>query len=79
MLRPLKDCILCKIRNDKISLQYSLEHLWAEVKGKNKKSPYFIGIVYQPSSENAKKIEWIENNDAVYLRKYDDPKKKRYN
>ena len=64
----IKDCILCKIRNDKISLQYSLEHLWAEVKSKNKKSPYFIGIVYQTSSENAKKIEWIENNDAVYLR-----------
>ena len=24
-----------------------------------------IGIVYQPSSENAKKIEWIEKNDII--------------
>ena len=35
------------------------------VKGENKKSPYLIGVVYQPSSETAKKIEWIEEIDAV--------------
>ena len=61
----IKDCITYKIRNDIIGLDNSLEHLWVEVKGKNKKSPYSIGIVYQPSSENAKKIEWIEKIDAV--------------
>ena len=61
----IKDCITYKIRNDIISLDDSLEHLWVEVKGKNKKTPYLIGIVYQPSSENAKKIEWIEKIDAV--------------
>ena len=54
-----------KIRNDIISLDDCLEHLWVYVKGKNKKSPYLIGIVYQQSSENAKKIEWIEKIDAV--------------
>ena len=48
-----------------ISLDDFLEHLWVKVKGKNKKSPYLIGIVYQPSSENATKIEWIEKIDAV--------------
>ena len=61
----IKDCITYKIRNDIIGLDNSLEHLWVEVKGKNKKSPYSIGIVYQPSSENAKKIEWIEKNDVI--------------
>ena len=61
----IKDCIRYKIRNDIISLNNSLEHLWFEVNGKNKKSRYLIGIVYQPSSENAKKIEWIEKIDAV--------------
>ena len=61
----IKDCITYKIRNDIISLDDSLEHLRVEVKGKNKKTPYLIGIVYQPSSENAKKIEWIEKIDAV--------------
>ena len=61
----IKDCITYKIRNDIISLDDSLDYLWVEVKGKNKKSPYLIGIVYQPNSENAKKIEWLEKIDAV--------------
>ena len=46
-----------QIRNDTISLDDSLEHLWVEVKCKNKKSPYLIGVVYKPSSQTAKKIE----------------------
>ena len=61
----IKVCITYKIRNDIISLDDSLEHLWVKVKGKNKNSPYLAGDVYQPSSENAKKIEWIEKIDAV--------------
>lgn len=36
-----------------------------EVKGKNKRSPYLIGFVYQPNSENAKNIEWIDKTDPV--------------
>ena len=51
----IKDCITYKIRNDIISIDGSLEHQWVEV----------IGIVYQPSSENAKKVEWTEKIDAV--------------
>ena len=58
-------CNTYKIRNDIISLDDSLEHPRIEVKGKNKKSSYLIGVVYQPSSKNAKKIEWIEKIDAV--------------
>ena len=61
----IKDCIAYKIRNDIISLDDSLEHQWVDVNGKNKKSPYLIRVVYQPSSENAKKIEWTEKIDAV--------------
>ena len=61
----IKDCITYKIRNDIISLDDSLEHLWVKVKGKNKKLPYLIGIVYHPSFENAKKIDRIEKVDAV--------------
>ena len=60
----ITDCITYKIRNDIISLDDSLEHLWFEVKGINK-SPYLTETVHQPSSKNAKKIEWIEKIDAV--------------
>ena len=45
----IKDCITYKFRNDIISLGDSLEHLWVEVKGKNKQSPNLIVVVYQPS------------------------------
>ena len=61
----IEDCITYKIRNDTISLDDSLEHLSVKVKCKNKKSPYLIGVVYQPSSKNAKKIEWIEKAKAL--------------
>ena len=60
----VKDCITYKIRNYIISLN-SLEHLCVEVKGKNKKSSYLTGIIYQYNSENTKKIEWIEKIDAI--------------
>ena len=61
----IKGSTTYKIRNNIISLDDSVEHLWVEVKGKNKKSPYLIGVVYQPSFQNAKKIKWIEKIDAV--------------
>ena len=61
----IKDYITYKIRNDISSLNDSLEHLGVELKGRNKKSPNLIGVVYQPPSENAKKIEWSEIIDAV--------------
>ena len=64
----IKTCITYKIRNDIIGLDDSLEHLWVEIKGKNKKSPNLIRVVYQPSSEKAKKIECIEKLMQFYLR-----------
>ena len=63
----IKDCITYKIRNGIISPGDSLEHLWVEVKVKNKKLPYLIGIVYQPNSENAKKIQGIKKLMQFYL------------
>ena len=60
----VKDCITYRIRNYIISLD-SLGHLWVEVKGKNKKSSYLTGIIYQYNSENTKNIEWIEKIDAI--------------
>ena len=58
----VKDCTNYKVRNDIVSINETLDHLWIEVQGKNKRSPYLIRIVSQPSSRNAKKIIWIEKN-----------------
>lgn len=58
----VKDCTNYKVRNDIVSINETLDHLWIEVQGKNKRSPYLIRIVSQTSSRNAKKIIWIEKN-----------------
>ena len=41
---PIKDCIIYKMRNNIISLDYSLEHLWIEVRSKNKISPVWFEL-----------------------------------
>ena len=46
-------------------LDESIEHLWDEIQGRKKNYACVIGIFYQPSSENNKKIEWIEKPDSV--------------
>ena len=33
--------------------------------GKNRISLYLIGVFYQPSSKNSKKIDWIEKIDEI--------------
>ena len=59
----IKDCITYETRNDIISLDNSLEHLWVKVKGQNKKIALFDWDCLPV--KNAKKIEWIEKIDAV--------------
>ena len=46
-------------------LDDSIEHLWVEIQEKKKNSTCLIGVFYQPSSENNKKLEWIEKLDSV--------------
>ena len=46
-------------------LDESIEHLWVVIQGKKKKSARLIGLFYQPSFENNKKIELIEKLDSV--------------
>ena len=59
------DTIEFKVRSDISKLDDSIEHLWVEIEGKKKNSACFIGVFYQPSSENNKKLEWIEKLDSV--------------
>jgi len=61
----IKDTIQFKIRNDIVNVDKSIEHLWVEVKGKNKHSSYLIGVFYQPSSETKHKLEWIGKLDLT--------------
>ena len=55
----IRDTIEFKVRSDISKLDDSIEHLWVEIQGKKKNSACLIGVFYQPSSENNKKLEWI--------------------
>ena len=61
----IRDTIEFMIRNDISKLDESIEHLWVEIQGRKKNSACLIGVFYQPSSENTKKLEWIEKLDSV--------------
>ena len=61
----IRDTIEFKVCNDRTKLDESIEHLWVEIQGKKINSVCLIGLFYQPSSENNKKIEWIEKLDSV--------------
>ena len=56
----IRDTIEFKVRSDISKLDDSIEHLWLEIQGKKK-----LSASYQPSSENNKKLEWIEKLDSV--------------
>ena len=60
-----RDMIEFKVRSDISKLDDSIEHLWVEIQGKKKNSACLIVVFYQPSSENNKKLEWIEKLDSV--------------
>ena len=49
---PIKDCRTYNMRNNIISLDYSLENLWIEVRSKNKISP----VLFESSTKLATKM-----------------------
>ena len=56
----IKSSVSFKLRPDINSMDKSIEHLWVEIKGKNKNSSLLIGIFYQPSSQERDKLVWID-------------------
>jgi DNA-binding sugar fermentation-stimulating protein len=37
-----------KERSDLVNIEPSMEHIWIEIKGKNKNSTVLLGVFYQP-------------------------------
>ena len=54
-----------KVRKDIVRFNPDIEHLWIEVKGRNKNHSYLVASVYQPKSDSASKDAWIQNFEAV--------------
>ena len=61
----IRDTIEFEVCSDILKLDDSIEHLWVEIQGRKKNSACLIGVLYQPSSENNKKLEWLEKLDSV--------------
>ena len=61
----LKENISFKERRDLSKIDPSLETLWCEVRGKNKNSAYLLGVIYQPSSDESIKPDWLEKFDRL--------------
>lgn len=54
-----------KLRKDIVRFDSNIEHIWIEVKGRNKNHSYLVASVYQPKSDATSKIAWIQRFEAV--------------
>lgn len=61
----IKDNIVTSERKDFNKLDQSIEHQWIEVRGRNKNTPYLVGVMYQPSSDENIKLDWLEKLDSL--------------
>ncbi|XP_057310275.1 uncharacterized protein LOC130648252 [Hydractinia symbiolongicarpus] len=61
----IKDELIYKTRDDITKLDNSIEHVWIEVKGRNKNYSYLVGTFYQPSSIEREKKDWLERFDIL--------------
>jgi len=56
----IKENLDYKLRQDLGKHESSIEQQWIEVKGKNKNSPYLVGVFYQPSQVENLKNDWLD-------------------
>ena len=54
-----------KVRKDINRLGVDIEHLWIEVKGKNRNHSYLLSAVYQPNSDIASKEAWLQTFETI--------------
>ncbi|XP_057299344.1 uncharacterized protein LOC130629967 [Hydractinia symbiolongicarpus] len=59
-----KDSLHFKSRDD-LTKHSSMEVLCVEFRGRNKNTPYLLITVYQPSSKEEQKIEWLNNFETL--------------
>ena len=61
----IKDTLPYRVRKDITALDSDIEHLWVELKGRNKNQPYLVASVYQPKSDSLSKDLWIQKFETV--------------
>ena len=58
------------VRHDFNKIDETIEILWIELRGRNKNTPFLTGVVYQPSSNEAEKLEWLHKFEQVLSEVY---------
>ena len=61
----LRDNLSFKEQTDLMNIDSSIEHIWVEVKGKNKNSSVLLEVFYQPDSDITKETAWIDKFETV--------------
>ena len=56
----IKDHLKYTVRHDLSKIDETLETLWVEIRGRNKNNSYLVGSIYQPSSNETEKRQWLE-------------------
>ena len=66
----VKENISFTERKDLSNIEKSIESLWIEVCGRNKNTPYLVGVIYQPNFNESDKQDWLEKFDHLLTEIY---------
>ena len=66
----IKDHLSFSVRHDLNKIEETIETLWIEVRGRNKNTSYLVDVIYQPSSVEAEKHNWLEIFDHLITEIY---------
>ena len=66
----IKDHLKYTVRHDLSKIDETLEILWVEIRGRNKNNSYLVGSIYQPSSNETEKRQWLERFDRLITEIY---------
>ena len=61
----MKEYISFKVRHDLGKIDESIESLWIELRGRNKNTPFLIGVVCKPCSNETEKLVSLEKFEHI--------------
>ena len=64
----IKEHMSFKVRHDLGKIDESIEILWIELRGRNKNTPFLIGVVYQPISNETERLVFLKGLNIFLVR-----------
>ena len=66
----IKEHMSFKVRHDLGKIDEWIEIQWIELRFRNKNTPFLIGVVYQPGSNETEKLVWLEKFEHILSEVY---------